>query len=297
MTDKYIKRARREAEAIARQQDRVRMDRSQIKAEKRLAKVQARIEKAEAAQQEVIIPEPVTGEINVACVIHGDAYSWDYVDRLYNMVSRNLTADVKFHVYTEADRQVPDNMIKHDLVEWDNISGPRKAWWYKMQIFNPAQYSGPLLYFDLDVIIVKNIDWIPALTTKYFWAPRDFRQFWRPTHRGINSSVMWFDTERFAWIWNEFQQRNIIHLSKIHHGDQDYISELLNERYLRYFEPMKTASWRWQCLDGGMDFRTRKYLNPNSGTSIDHRTSILIFHGSPKPHELPNDPVVTNFWM
>lgn len=300
MTDKYAKRARREVEMIARQQNTVRMNRAQLKAERRIAKVQARMAREEEHTQpepELPVPESKFESIDVACVIHGTAYDWQYVDKLYNMVTRNISVPVRFHVFTESHRTVPAPMIKHDLVEWENISGPRKAWWYKMQIFNPEHYSGPLLYFDLDVVIVKSIDWITELPTKYFWAPRDFRQLWRASHRGINSSVMWWDTHRFAWIWQEFQQRNIMHLSKIHHGDQDYLSELLNERYLRYFPAMNTASWRWQCLDGGMDFRTRKYLNPNSGTSIDYRTSVLIFHGQPKPHERPTDPIITNFWQ
>lgn len=295
MTDKYIKRARREAEAIARQQDTLRQQRAQLKADRRVAKVQARLARTET--EEIPLPPEPTEDIHVACLIHGEVYSWDYVEKLYNMVSRNLSFRVKFHVFTEAWREVPAHMIKHELVEWPDISGPRKAWWYKMQIFNPAQHVGPLLYFDLDVVIVKNIDWIVAQTTKYFWAPRDFRHLWRANHQGINSSIMWWDTERFAWIWEEFQQRNITHLSRIHHGDQDYLSELLNERHLRYFPPMSTASWRWQCLDGGMDFRTRKYINVNSGTNIDYRTSVLIFHGSPKPHERLSDPIIRNFWM
>jgi len=28
--------------------------------------------------------------LDVACLIHSDGYSWDYVDKLYNMVSRDI---------------------------------------------------------------------------------------------------------------------------------------------------------------------------------------------------------------
>ena len=55
----------------------------------------------------------VTVPINVACLIHGDRYPWYYVDRLYNMVTRNLSRAVDFHVYTESHREIPDHMIKH----------------------------------------------------------------------------------------------------------------------------------------------------------------------------------------
>ena len=238
-----------------------------------------------------------TGPLDCACVIHGDLYSWEYVDKLYNMLQRNFESQVRLHVYTEHSRWVPEPMIKHSLENWPEANRHKKGWWYKMQIFNPEHHQGPMLYFDLDTVIVKSLDWIPALSTRYFWAPRDFRTLWNPRHSGINSSVMWWDNNQFSWIWDEFKQRDINHLSKIHHGDQDYLTSLISDRDLRFFPPMTTASWRWQCLDGGMDFRTRKYLNPNSGTSVDYRTSVLIFHGQPKPHERPTDPIIVNFWQ
>jgi hypothetical protein len=295
MADKNAKRQRRIAENAAKQMEIARLTQAETKAQRRLAKIQARQNKS--MDRDPPLPPPVTGDIDVACVIHGTVYGWEYVERLHSMVTRNLSHNVRFHVYTEESRTVPDSMIKHSLTEWPNIFGPRKGWWYKMQIFNPEHHAGPLLYFDLDTVIVKNIDWIPKQSTRYFWAPRDFRSLWRTSHSGINSSVMWWDTVRYTWIWEEFQKRDIHHLSRIHHGDQDYISELLTERDLRYFPPMSTASWRWQCFDGGMDFRTRKYLSPNSGTSVDFRTAVLIFHGNPKPHELSADPIIQNFWQ
>lgn len=297
MTDKYAKRLRRAAEYELKQQDLQREARALLKAQKRVQKLHAKIEKSADLPIPDPTPAPLIGPLHVACLIHGHVYDWTYVERLYNSVRRNTTYEVVFHVFTEYTREVPSHMIRHDLVEWPDVHGPRKSWWYKMQIYNPAHYSGPLLYFDLDTVILKSIDWIPKLPIRYFWASRDFRQLWRPTHRGINSSVMWWDTQRFDWMYQEFEKRNIYHLMKQYQGDQDYASDLLTDRDLRYFPPNYTASWRWQCLDGGMDFRTRKYLAPNTGTQVDPQTSILIFHGSPKPHELLHDRVVKNFWQ
>ena len=69
--------------------------------------------------------------VNCACVIHGSVYDWMYVEKLYNMVQRNINVAVQFHVYTQHDRKVPDHMITHQLFVWQ-ISGPKKSWWYKM---------------------------------------------------------------------------------------------------------------------------------------------------------------------
>jgi hypothetical protein len=124
--------------------------------------------------------------IDCACVIHGKAYDWQYVERLHSMLSRHLTPIVRLHVYTEASRDVPDNMIKHCLDDW-GIDHPRRGWWYKMQMFNPEHHIGPMLYFDLDTVIVNNIDWIWKKPTSYFFAFCDFKYLWSPNFYGINS--------------------------------------------------------------------------------------------------------------
>jgi hypothetical protein len=94
-----------------------------------------------------MVKENISGPIDCACVIHSDAYSWDYVERLYSMLSRHLSLGVRLHVYTEADRPVPAPFIKHALDDWE-ISGPRRSWWYKLQLFDSEKFSGSLLYFD-----------------------------------------------------------------------------------------------------------------------------------------------------
>lgn len=235
------------------------------------------------------------GPINCACVIHGDAYSWTYVDRLYNMLSRHLSVPVKLHVYTEAERHVPAPYIKHSLIDW-KLSGPKKAWWYKMQLFNATEYCGPMLYFDLDTVIVGNIDWIWQLPLNYFWSVRDFKYLWRPYSYNVNSSIMWFDTEAFDHVWQVFSKQNLNSITGKYQGDQDYISDVIPEYERNSFNIAQVQSWRWQCLDGGYNFAQKRYLKPNTGTYIDPAVSVLIFHGSPKPEQI-TDSVVSEHWQ
>lgn len=233
--------------------------------------------------------------VDVACVIHGTVYNWYYVEKLHSMVSRHLHRPFRFHVYTEANRPVPAQYIKHELQEWPGIVGPKKSWWYKMQLFNTAHHRGPLLYFDLDVVIVNNIDWITELSTRHFWAVRDFKYLWRPTHSALNSSIMWWDTNWFEHVWTEFQRCNIMELCRRYHGDQDYIDERITPAHRRLFSEQQVISWRWQAHDGGTDFKKRKQRTPSTGTQFSDQTSVLIFHGQPKPHEV-QDPVIVQNW-
>ena len=288
MTSKDFKRHLRQQQAEAYERQQRAAAKEQRRAEKALARMQQDTEDA--------APPKIRGALHCACLIHSTGYDWTYVDRLYNMVSRNLNRDVIWHVYTEESRPVPQHMTKHVLKEWPGQWGARRSWWYKLQLFNSQYYQGPLLYFDLDTVIVGNLDWITQLPTKFLWAPRDYRYLWKPTHQGINSSVMWWDTTRFDWLWSDFDQTNLAQIMRHYNGDQDYISAKIPPNSLRTFLPMAAMSWRWQIKDGGMNFKTRQYQSPGSGSHVDHRTSILVFHGSPKPHEV-EDPVIRNFWQ
>lgn len=233
--------------------------------------------------------------VNCSCVIHGDAYSWEYVDRLYNMLRRNLTDDVRLHVYTEASRPVPAPYIKHELVDL-GLSGPKQSWWYKLQLFNSDEYQGPMLYFDLDTVIVNNIDWIKNLSTEYFWGIRDFKRLWRPTFYGMNSSVMYWDTTKYNHIWLDFMKKNLKGILTEYRGDQDYLTAMISNTELRYFALDSIKSWRWECLDGGYDFTNRGFYAPNTGTKISDSTSILVFHGKPKPDEI-DDTYIKRHWQ
>lgn len=261
----------------------------QLRLEQKLAKRRQK----ESYNREIL--DDISMPIHCACVIHGDGYTWDYVDRLYSMITRHITRPVILHVYTEDSRPVPAPYIKHSLIDW-GISGPRKSWWYKLQLFNSNYHAGPLMYFDLDIVIVKNIDWIWKLNLQHFWTVRDFKYLWRTNYNGSNSSVMWWDTTKYNHIWDHAKKQKLTDFFRKYHGDQDYITEAISISDRRFLNPNWVKSWRWQCLDGGFNFSRRIYLSPGSGTYIDRDTSILIFHGSPKPHEV-QDSLIIKHWQ
>jgi hypothetical protein len=210
------------------------------------------------------------------------------------MLTRHITCPIRLHVYTEADRAVPAPMIKHTLSPM-NFSGPMKAWWYKMQLFNSAEYAGPLLYFDLDTVIVNNIDWIWQQPLKYFWAIRDFKYLWQPNNTGLNSSIMWWDTRNYDFLWQMFNQEDLYKTMLQYRGDQDYITAKIRQEEQRFFDPRRIKSWRWECLDGGYNFQTKTYRRPGLGTRFTNDVSVLIFHGHPKPADL-TDSTILQHW-
>jgi len=163
-------------------------------------------------------------------------------------------------------------------------------------MFDGLHVQGRLLYFDLDTVIARPIDWMLKLPGEYFWTIRDFRYLWRPNWRGINSSIMLWDTVRYRWIWQQFCEHNIAAVTRQFHGDQDFLNSVLTDKHLRFMPEHLVKSWRWQIKDGGMDMRSRVYRRPDAGSVLDPDTAVMIFHGSPKPHEV-QDSVIQRLWM
>ena len=236
----------------------------------------------------------ITGPIDCACVIHSNGYDWTYVDRLYNMLSRQITAGIRFHVYTEADRPVPPHMIKHCLEEWPEVRGPKRSWWYKMQLFNPEHFDGNLLYLDLDVVVFNSLDWVTACDPEYFWTIRDFR-YLQHACSSMNSSMMWWNVGQFAWVWDQFCRESRDTVIRRHHGDQDYINSVITPKHKRFWPDQHFQSWRWQCQEGGYDFPRRRHRAPGAAAHVDPDASVIVFHGQPKPHQI-NDPIVQAHW-
>lgn len=243
------------------------------------------------AKQNSASSEPV----DCACVIHSTGYDWVYVERLHNMLQRNIPQGVRMHVYTEPERPVPSHMIRHDLINWPGVSGPRRSWWYKLQLFDPVHHQGNMLYFDLDTVILQNIDWMLCLDPAYLWGIQDFKYLQNPGRMTLNSSIMWWHVPTFGDVWHNFCKQDIATVMQRYPGDQDYIQATLGHGRIRYFEQHHVQSWRWQCLDGGYDFDRRVHHRPNTGTVINPDTSVLVFHGNPKPHKI-TDSVITDLW-
>jgi len=236
--------------------------------------------------------------IDCACLIHDTLYDWTYVDRLYRSLCRNLTPTVRMHVFTESTRHVPNPYIRHDLEEWDGVRGPKRSWWYKVQLFNPQHWDTgytKMLYFDLDTVIVSNIDWLWQQPDVRFWAARDFKYLMKSSRWCINSSVMWFDPMKYQYVYREFDLKQIVNNPRCPwHGDQDYIYSKIKDD-VAYYSTDQILSYRWEVAEGGYDFRYRKHLDPGGPSVLPSDASILIFHGNPKPLDV-KDTIISQHW-
>ena len=140
--------------------------------------------------------------VNVVCLYWGNKYKTEYVNILYNMTQRHLTIPHNFIIYTEHTKMPKlvkgDNVIVRKLPFHDY-----EHWWNKLTLFSPeANLEGDCLYFDLDVVILENIDcFFTHAKDKKVVLMRDFN----PTTQGFNSSVMRFNNEvMIPDVWSPY---------------------------------------------------------------------------------------------
>src|SRR5574343_1175030 len=98
----------------------------------------------------------------------------DYVNRLYDMVIRNLPEGYKgrFICFTDDPTGLHEGIVVKSLPE--GLDG----WWNKLYLFSPDAFeSGErVLYFDLDTAIVSKLDDIAAYKGDF----AILRDFYRP---------------------------------------------------------------------------------------------------------------------
>lgn len=64
----------------------------------------------------------------VICMKWGDKYGAEYVNRLYNMVSRHLTLDFQMICLTDDSSGIDPAVTCHPIPEMDLPAGPERGW-------------------------------------------------------------------------------------------------------------------------------------------------------------------------
>lgn len=144
-----------------------------------------------------------------------------------------------------------------------NLEHGWPTWWSKIELF---KIKGPVLYFDLDMIITNNIDCIISSVKNYDFI--GLHDQWHP--EDINSSMMYWKNDMSA-LYNDFIVNPRQNINKFK-GDQDYISSKITDRsYIQDVAPGQVMSYK---------------ANLNDGEDFDkYKHNIVFFHGPPRPWE------------
>lgn len=202
--------------------------------------------------------------MHVVCVKTRPRYGAEYVNRLYRAVERNLTVPHKFLCLTDD----PEG------VECETKLLPRglRGWWGKIALFKEA-FDGPVLYLDLDTLILGNIDFFAEYKGDF----AILRDFYRPD--GYGSGVMLWNRPH-PEIWKQW----VLAGCPDHPlGDQGWMEAMIpNADRLQDVFPDRIKSYKVHCVDGG----------PPPADA-----SVLCFHGVPKQEDFPADHWVSRLWV
>ena len=268
------------------------------KEQRRAYKAERKALKAIAKEEQVRLsnlpPPHVIDETNkpsILCVRFGNRYGREYVERLRNMVSRNLTLPYEFVCLTDDQRP-----IEGVRSIYQPNAGYLKGWWHKVHMFDPSLHLGNrILYFDLDVVIHNSIDKLLTTNLGSFVGIHDFNRKFFANWSYMNSSVM---------IWNHREQRHIYDNFKANpkeaqrlQGDQDWIWKL-GRAHIKFWPRDWIQSYKWEI-------RSRDQLVVKNGKRAfrtdDHDIvphpdcCVTVFHGDPKPQDVRDKFVVENW--
>ncbi len=216
--------------------------------------------------------------VNVICMKWGDKFGADYVNILRAMVRRHLTRPHRFCCFTDNGEGIVDDVEIFPLPEVQLPADARERCWRKLGVFRSplADLSGPTLFFDLDVVIVKQLDDFFDVPGQFVISP-DWRWYGRLKHTG-NSSVFRFNAGDHAELLDYFHQHQE-RMRSTFRNDQWYLSSKLRELgLLRFWPDGWCVSFKSHCLPR-VPFRyfQSPKLPPNA--------RVLMFHGVPNPHQ------------
>lgn len=264
-------------------------ERKRIKREAKAAKELSRIEKSTSAALQNLDSNL---KITILCVRFGNRYGREYVERLRNMVGRNLTVPYEFVCLT--DDQHPIEGVRSIYQPNANY---QKGWWHKVHMFDPRlPLRGRILYFDLDVVIHNNIDKLAVYNTNEFVGIHDFNRKFYANWKYLNSSVLAWNHGTQNHIWDQFKSdpKGAQRLQ----GDQDWIWKLCKDK-IKFWPREWVQSYKWEV-------RSKEELTILNGKrrfkEIDHSVevhpdcSVTVFHGDPKPQDVQDKFVVDN-WL
>ena len=228
---------------------------------------------------------------HIVCVKWGNKYISQYVNVLYNMCKKHITVPYEFHCITDDLKGLDSHIkvIKFPQQPWI------KTWWSKLWMFGShLPLQGNILYFDLDVIIFRNIDNLFTHNPGKFMIIRDFNRCRVKEWKLCNSSVMRWQTGTMNFLWDDFKIRHT-QIMQSNHGDQDYITARANDQ-INHWPDEWIRSYKWEMI-GLKDTKIRKgkkYVFEHPARITEHN-KVAVFHGDPKPFNCGDDFVVENW--
>ena len=211
-------------------------------------------------------------KVNVLCMKWGTKYPAKYVNVLYAMVKRNLTKPFRFICLTDDKKGLHNDIDVFDIPSLALNNGPERGWDKLTSFISPFyDITGTVLFLDLDVVIVDNID-------SFFEEEGDFLIIRDWVLDGVigNSSVYRYEAGKYLDILEYFKE-NYSTIIKQYRNEQAYLSYYVQQHYqLSYWPDTWCKSFKYHCVE---KFPKQWFVAPKKAEGA----KIIVFHGNPNP--------------
>lgn len=246
--------------------------------------------------------------LNIVCYRWGMLYGVEYVNKLRAMVARNLTLPHSFYCVTDDPQGLRDDVIPHLLPD-DHFNGN----WNKLMTFqsNFLGLEGQLLVsFDLDLVIVDNIDFL-AIDPEH-----DFKicgRTWVPGGVRGNGSVYRLRVGSLTHVWENLDRdsKQVIddyHTKTRAGGEQNYLNSVIDN--YTHFPDKKIVSFKRHCsakghfLFGHLGEKLGLTTASFGKAKVPPGAAIIAFHGKPLPPDVRTQrcgrwrhaPFINEYW-
>jgi len=211
----------------------------------------------------------------VLCIKWGTKYAADYVNRLYGMVSRNLSPPFRFICFTDDPTGIRSEVEIYPLPELGcepPAKGPgawRKTGLWGHTLFN---LTGVALFLDLDVVITRPIDEL------FTYGSQDdvilARNWIRPLERLGQSSVFRYPIGKHGYMLDSFRRDPLGTQAKYSY-EQRYVTNGI-QGGVKFFPSQWIVHFRLNCLGPWFVRYLRRATVPEA-------TKIVMFAGGPRP--------------
>jgi len=217
--------------------------------------------------------------VNVLCIKWGKKYGPEYVNKLHNMVGRNLKRPFRFVCLTDdaagIDPQIEVKPIP--AIGFDEFD-QRKPWtfahgWLKLTSFANPLYDlqGRTLFLDLDIVILDSLD-------PFFDQKGDFVVIkeWDKSDGTGNTSAYIYTIGAHTDALDHLKNNYPASIADVR-NEQEFITGYLSRQgKLSYWPEAWCRSFKRHCLRRGL-------MGWFAPPVIPEGARIIAFHGKPNP--------------
>ncbi|MEQ5870488.1 glycosyl transferase [Sagittula sp. NFXS13] len=223
--------------------------------------------------------------VNIMCIKWGTLFGPEYVNRLYSGVRRNMSRPIRFFCMTEHDEGLHPEIEVLDLpvepyaepmaaaLKVANRQGAmRKTSLFRRDLV--PDLKGPVLGFDLDVVITGNLDDIHdlapgAIAMRHDWVEK---RKGRPTGHG---SVFRFDPSQHGFLYDDLAADTYKVVENARGSEQRYTSHKAMENdCFTYIPEQWVVSFKYDCNPFPGNWLRPPHLPADA--------RVVCFHGRPK---------------